>query len=384
MPKYTPEEVATLVVMRSGGSSYKEINEVLAAKFGNDRKPETLSAKYNSIISSEDKNKVSQNLRVQTINSEKNWRSENATRRQLRTLAALTSPEATLGERMILADSFEQKGMTKGEASDLIQINMNKEKPKKPKSKKAETKKNNKQRPKKDERFVRKSSNYWTPAQTILLFQLFTSGKKWKQVAEILGRSETACIQKKAQMVRDGIWEDMQNAQAKVSLEEKEKPTEIEVFVEKHGNPRTRHITKDEKKMLLKIDEKLKNTIQNELDRKKEEESYETSWTHSQDMNILVNFYEMSIDEVREAFARPFWVVAQRLEMLFDSTEPEHIAMLMEASDIVLKRKSPRTEKPQKPSRKERRAAKKANKRAAKVARLEAKMERKLNRLRGE
>tara|TARA_Y100001937_G_scaffold104516_1_gene144529 strand:- start:784 stop:1920 length:1137 start_codon:yes stop_codon:yes gene_type:complete len=378
MPKYTAEEVATLVVMRSGGSSYKEINEVLVEKFGNDRKPETLSAKYNSIISSKEKQQVSDNLKVQTINSEKNWRSENATRRQLRTLAALTAPEANLGERMVLADSFEKKGMTKGEASDLIQLNMNKEKPKKPK--KAETKK---QRPKKDERFVRKSSNYWTPAQTILLFQLFTSGKKWKQVAEVLGRTETACIQKKAQMVRDGIWEDMQTAQAKATLEKKEKPTEIEVFVEKHGNPRTRHITKDEKKMLLKINDDLKNRIQEELDRKNEE-SYETSWTHSQDMNILVNFYEMSIDEVREAFARPYWIVAQRLEMLFDSTEPEHIAMLMEASDIVLKRKSPRTEKPQKPSRKERRAAKKANKRAAKVARLEAKMERKLNRLRGE
>tara|TARA_R100000353_G_scaffold50505_1_gene40061 strand:- start:22606 stop:23736 length:1131 start_codon:yes stop_codon:yes gene_type:complete len=376
MPKYTAEEVATLVVMRSGGSSYKEINEVLVEKFGNDRKPEALSAKYNTIISSKEKQKVSDNLKVQRINSEKNWRSENATRRQLRTLAALTSPEATLGERMVLADSFEKKGMSKGEASDLIQMNMNKKESEK-KPKKAETKK---QKPKKDARFKRTSANYWTPAQTILLFQLFTSGKKWKQVAEVLGRTETACIQKKAQMVRDGVWADMQTAQAKATLEQKEKPTEIEVFVEKHGNPRTRHISNDEKKMLLKIDEKLKNTIQNELDKKKEEES----WTHSQDMNILVNFYEMSIDEVREAFARPYWVVAKRLETLFDSTEPEHIAMLMEASDIVLKRKSPRTEKPQKPSRKERRAAKKAEKRAAKVARLEARMERKLNRLRGE
>ena len=300
MPKYTPEEVATLVVMRSGGSSYKEINEVLAEKFGNDRKPETLSQKYNSIISSKEKKQVSDNLKVHTINSEKNWRSENATRRQLRTLAALTSPEANLGERMVLADSFEKRGMTKGEASDLIQMNMNKKESNK-KPKKAETKKSKKQRPKKDERFVRKSSNYWTPAQTILLFQLFTSGKKWKQVAEVLGRTQTACVQKKAQMVRDGVWADMQTAQAKATLEKKEQPTEIEVFVEKHGNPRTRHITKDEKKMLLKIDEKLKNTIQKELDRKKEEHS----WTHSQDMNILVNFYEMSIDEVREAFARP-------------------------------------------------------------------------------
>ena len=84
MPKYTAEEVATLVVMRSGGSSYKEINEVLVEKFGNDRKPEALSAKYNTIISSKEKQKVSDNLKVQRINSEKNWRSENATRRQLR------------------------------------------------------------------------------------------------------------------------------------------------------------------------------------------------------------------------------------------------------------------------------------------------------------
>tara|TARA_R100001163_G_C5062306_1_gene199375 strand:- start:312 stop:1451 length:1140 start_codon:yes stop_codon:yes gene_type:complete len=379
MPKYTAEEIATLVVMRSAGNTYQEISDVIFQKFGNSRKPNALQMKYQSVVSTKGsvKEKITKNLKVQTISSEKNWRSENATRRQLRTLAALSSPESTLAQRMIIADSFEHRGMTKGEASDLIQLNMKKEEPKKEKPKQVIL------TPKKPKQSKKKSPKRWTPAQKILLFQLRSSDKKWKEVAEVLGRTEKACLLKKSEMQRTGVWDEMKQAQGKAKAEKYDKsipePTEIEAFVEKHGNPRTRHISKNEKEMLLKIDERLSKQIEREL-----EESYTTSWSHSQDMQILVNFYEMSIDEVREAFARPYWVVAQRLEMLFDSTEPEHIAMLVEASDIVMKRKSPRTEKPQKPSRKERRAAKKANKRAAKVARLEAKLEQKLNRLRGE
>ncbi len=380
MPKYTAEEIATLVVMRSAGNTYQEISDVIFQKFGNSRKPNPLRVKYESIVSTKDsvKDKITKNLKVQTISSEKNWRGENATRRQLRTLAALSSPESSLSERMILADSFEQKGMTKGEASDLIQLNMNKEEPKEEKPKQVVlTPKKPKQNKKK------RHYGRWTPAQKILLFQLRSSDKKWNEIAEVLGRTEKACVLKRSEMQKMGVWDEMKQAQKKAKTEKYDQsipePTAIEAFVEKHGNPRTRHISKDEKEMLLKIDEKLSKQIEREL-----EESYEPSWSHSQDMQILVNFYEMSIDEVRDAFARPYWVVAQRLEMLFDSSEPEHIAMLVEASDIVMKRKSPRTEKPQKPSRKERRAAKKANKRAAKVARLEAKLEQKLNRLRGE
>lgn len=328
MPKYTAEEVATLVVMRSAGKSYEEINEVLTEKFGVSRKSGTLSAKYNSIISSKDEKQIDKKahrdlgLKIQTINSEKDWRNENATRRQLRTLAALTSSQATIGERMALADSFEQKGMTKGEASDLIQLNMDNpsSEPVKPTKKRIV--------PTKEKRIV---PSRWTKDNENLLVESYNNNLSWKEIAVLLGRTANACKVRRSNMISNGSWPSP--------------PITSEVTIE---------------------------------------ESYETSWTHSQDMNILVNFYEMSIDEVREAFARPYWVVAQRLEMLFDSTEAEHIAMLMEASDIVLKRKSPRTEKPRKPSRKERRAAKKAEKRASKVARFEAKVERKLNRLRGE
>lgn len=328
MPKYTAEEVATLVVMRSAGKSYEEINEVLTEKFGVSRKSGTLSAKYNSIISSKDEKQIDKKahrdlgLKIQTINSEKDWRNENATRRQLRTLAALTSSQATIGERMALADSFEQKGMTKGEASDLIQLNMDNpsSEPVKPTKKRIVPTKEKKSVP-----------SRWTKDNENLLVESYNNNLSWKEIAVLLGRTANACKVRRSNMISNGSWPSP--------------PITSEVTIE---------------------------------------ESYETSWTHSQDMNILVNFYEMSIDEVREAFARPYWVVAQRLEMLFDSTEAEHIAMLMEASDIVLKRKSPRTEKPRKPSRKERRAAKKAERRASKVARFEAKVERKLNRLRGE
>ena len=345
MPKYTAEEIATLVVMRSGGSSYKEINEVLAEKFGNNRKPETLSAKYNSIIAKTERKSLKESLKPKQINSEKNWRNENATRRQLRTLASLTAPNSSGKDRMRLADSFEAKGMTKGEASDLIQLNMEKQEEPETTNPVLLSKK-------------KKKATHWTDIQIKLLFDMYKSKKTWKQISEVIGRTPKSCQAKRHSLIKSGEWVRM--------LENTSVPSRLRKFIPTEKS--------EEKTIFVESKEPVEVS----------QASYETSWTHSQDMNILVNFYEMSIDEVREAFARPYWVVAQRLEMLFDSTEPEHIAMLMEASDIVLKRKSPRTEKPRKPSRKERRAAKKADKRAAKVARLEAKMERKLNRLRGE
>lgn len=356
MPRYTPEEIATLVVMRSAGSQYEEIREVILEKYGVDRKENTLSAKYNSIIAKTERTPLKDSLKPKQINSEKNWRNENATRRQLRTLASLTAPNSTGKDRMILADSFEAKGMTKGEASDLIQLNMEKEEEPETTNPVVLSKK-------------KKKATHWTDIQIKLLFDMYNSKKTWKQISEVIGRTQKSCQAKRHSLIRSGEWVRMIENQSVPSRLRKFIPTEKseeETILEESQEP-------------VEVSHEHKTWVKSPVEKKET-----LSWTHSQDMNILINFYEMSIDEVREAFARPYWVVAQRLEMLFDSTEPEHIAMLMEASDIVLKRKSPRTEKPQKPSRKERRAAKRADKRAAKVARLEAKMERKLNRLRGE
>lgn len=58
------------------------------------------------------------------------------------------------------------------------------------------------------------------------------------------------------------------------------------------------------------------------------------------DMRILTDFYELSITEAREEFGIPYYLVAKRLEELFDSEKPQHISMLKEASEIVRKRKA--------------------------------------------
>jgi len=99
-------------------------------------------------------------------------------------------------------------------------------------------------------------------------------------------------------------------------------------------------------------------------------------WTKEEDFNLVCDFYELSIDEARNLFNRSYGAIASRLEMLVDSTEPDHISMLMEASVLIKARKSVRDSKATKspkPSRKERKQAKKL-----------AKLEKRLAKLRGE
>tara|TARA_R100001463_G_scaffold30575_3_gene69555 strand:- start:3198 stop:4019 length:822 start_codon:yes stop_codon:yes gene_type:complete len=99
-------------------------------------------------------------------------------------------------------------------------------------------------------------------------------------------------------------------------------------------------------------------------------------WTDEEEFNLLCNFYELSIDEARKEFQRPFYAIAKRLEMIIDSTKPKHIDMLMEASKVIKERKKVR-EKAAKTGflkrRKVRRQAKKM-----------AKLEKKLSKMKGE
>lgn len=63
-------------------------------------------------------------------------------------------------------------------------------------------------------------------------------------------------------------------------------------------------------------------------------------FSKKEDMRILTDFYELSITEAREEFGIPYYLVAKRLEELFDSDKPQHISMLKEASEVVRKRKA--------------------------------------------
>jgi len=84
-------------------------------------------------------------------------------------------------------------------------------------------------------------------------------------------------------------------------------------------------------------------------------------WNREKELDLLVNFYELSIDEARERYDASYKTIAGRLEQLFDATEPEQIALLMEASEKVKKRKGVSLNSTPK-SRKEQRLLRKINK----------------------
>jgi hypothetical protein len=146
-------------------------------------------------------------------------------------------------------------------------------------------------------------------------------------------------------------------------------PEKIEVFVEKHGNPTTRHLSNAEKKMFREVNEALEALPERKHKRSK------ANWSSDEEFELLCNFYELSIDEARNQFGRSYASLALRLEMIVDSEQPEHIAMLKKAAKVISKRKKEEAKNANMSRWKRRRIARKAKK--------AAKLEKKLNKLRG-
>ncbi len=109
----------------------------------------------------------------------------------------------------------------------------------------------------------------------------------------------------------------------------------------------------------------------------------ENQWSKEEDFDLLCNFYELSILEAKERYGRDYGTIASRLESLFESAQPEHMSLLMEASVFIKARKAKEIESYKNGYFKRRKAAKMARKQLKKE-RKAAKLEAKLNKLRGE
>jgi len=116
------------------------------------------------------------------------------------------------------------------------------------------------------------------------------------------------------------------------------------------GNRRSAHATKMKWK---KLQETLVKEIKTPI--------YSSGWDEENDFFLLVNFYEMSIDEVRSWFGCSYAECAGRLEKLFDSTQLSHIELVKKAAMTVRERKEPYTPRLAS-SRKEKRIIAKINK----------------------
>ena len=96
---------------------------------------------------------------------------------------------------------------------------------------------------------------------------------------------------------------------------------------------------------------------------------FDKKWTREKNLDLLINFYELSIDEARERYGTSYKTIAGRLESLFDTEAPDLLELLIEASEEVKKRKGvlPSSDSA---SRKEKRILAKINKLQNKLAKM--------------
>ena len=100
-------------------------------------------------------------------------------------------------------------------------------------------------------------------------------------------------------------------------------------------------------------------------------------WTNEKDLDLLINFYDLTIDEATERYATTYGNIASRLETLINSNNPDKIALVMKASKAVKKNRAKQV-KESKPSRRERR---KQAKEARKVKREQKRIEKLKNKI---
>lgn len=138
---------------------------------------------------------------------------------------------------------------------------------------------------------------------------------------------------------------------------------------EAFGNRRSAHAVKMKWK---KLNADMAENYANEMVENVKEtmtQIYSSGWNEENDYFLLVNFYDMSIDEVREYFGLSYADCAGRLEQLIDSTELTHIELVKKAAMTVRERREPYV--PKIPSsRKEKRLIAKMNKLNDKLMRV--------------
>ena len=354
--KYTDEEIAHIVVGRTLKKSWKTIAEEMEERFGYWRTPVNLSNKYRSFIG---------------IDFSKHYTKEqmdfvySAWFNQFPTKTIISGYEEQFGHKI------------KKDNIDFIVKQLTHEQ--KVKEELTETK--NKIKQKMEMKNMKRTA--WTKEEDE---ELLACGS-WKKAMELdNGRSRTAKNNRWAFLKKQNklLVEKEQKKGAKrgrMTLAELEMIRNCETVEEALAlnlrKPETiirqfATLNSKTKEVVLATGPKQKKPSK----KKKAKQTYSPRWTKEEDYDLVLNFYELSIDEARNRFNRSYGAIASRLERIVDSTKPEHISMLMEASKEIKARKEAQNPAP----RKSRRTLRKERKQAKKTAKLEAK----LNRIRGE
>tara|TARA_R110002074_G_scaffold178747_2_gene342525 strand:+ start:2558 stop:3643 length:1086 start_codon:yes stop_codon:yes gene_type:complete len=247
-----------------------------------------------------------------------NWKTEPATRKQCKYIAALSLPEGSKEQKKSLEDSLFvqciQGNLTKEIAS--IQINQLENLQEEPVSKPNKVVK---------ETVKRSSWVPWSKKETDLLISSYRGKSDWPLVKDQLnGRTPRSTAQK---------YYLLKNAGAITEFEKNKLVTIL----------RKRNII-TLKNAPLPVDEEIKEPevadeqVINLKGLYTKSRRFEDKYSFNE-MEVLLAFYEKSIDELREQFNAPFWAIAKTLENIHDLKEPHHSDLLMEAARVTKERK---------------------------------------------
>tara|TARA_R110002126_G_scaffold22809_7_gene80950 strand:- start:138 stop:1193 length:1056 start_codon:yes stop_codon:yes gene_type:complete len=347
MSKWTKEQYEYALKASKAGNSRNKIARDMQRIFGVKRTGQLINAKMHYERKKE--SKESENM---------NWKTEPATRKQCKYIAGLSLPEGSKQQRKQLEDSLYVQcvkgSMTKETASlqieQLENLTTVVAKTKKPTSKKRRT------------RTTGLTSPNWTKEEDEIVIANYRTREDFPSVEKLLqDRTLPAVYQRFSKMKKDGRIAEFDAKPKTVTVKV---DSALEDLIEKHGNPITRHLSKADVTLLKSVDKRMK-TLDDSTN-----EAYDLN-----EMEVLLVFYEKSIDELREQFNAPFWAIAKTLENIHDLKEPHHSDLLMEAARVTKERKDEEY-RIANMSRRERR-------KIAKNAKKESKLQAKLDKLRG-
>ena len=207
----------------------------------------------------------------------------------------------------------------------------------------------------------------WSEKDTAELILLKQQGLSYREIAQKLRRTDKAC-QLRYHRTRENYQPN--TATFEEVVETVEEPIQI--------------VEKKLQKGLDDIFEQIREEVKTHgvaisIPEMKEEptpEPKEKKWannrcnyTPQQELEIMVDFPNLSIDEMREKYQRDYRALAGRYEDIWDSEEPSRIAIVMEASRIVAARKAEEEQKQTEPRMGwfERRRMKRVARKAAKI-----------------
>ena len=300
------------------------------------------------------------------------WQDEPATRKQCRYIIANTTDLKGSAKSKEVMEAFSTNRWTKGEASDIISKFENKGLLQSDKVINSDTE--NLVSSKRETGISNLNTNRWTEEEVfeLISFKLQNPKKVWPSIN---GRSRNAIQQKWIKLkntikpsdyhkylpkklgLTTGKWSEKEDMYLILAYNEGKTYRTMAKELNRKLDSVTNRLPKLKRQGLItknNSEKPLTDSIQKQLNRlelkhdeiKEEMEEYlkpnvaETTWTEEEDFDILCNFYEYSIDEARNRFNVPYSVIAGRLEMLIDSTEPAHIEMLMEATKTIKERRS--------------------------------------------